>query len=62
MLVNTMLVYNFTWYDINSDQIVKSPRKATLDAIAIAKGTPMQETAEEVDFTALDGNGFLSQS
>jgi hypothetical protein len=59
MIRNIVTVFSFTVYDINSDKIKLSPRKATRDAIARAQGTLLEETAQEVDEAHLDGNGFL---
>jgi hypothetical protein len=52
-------VYYFTMYDIRSDEVVRSKRPATLEAIVRFGGTLLEETAEEVDPIELDGNGFL---
>lgn len=50
-------VYYFTGYNITTDQIIRSKRMATLEAIKTFNGTPLMETAKEVDTSDLDGNG-----
>ena len=52
-------VYYFTAYDIRSDQILRSQRPATLETIAKCKGEVLKDTAQEVDASSLDDNGFL---
>ena len=51
-------VYCFTGYDHTSGQTVSAQRMATLETIKELKGTPLMETAKEVDTSELDGNGF----
>ncbi len=52
-------VYYFKIYDINTTEILRQPRPATRDAIVSLGCTPIEETAQEVDDSQLDGNGFL---
>lgn len=52
-------VYYFTCYDIRSDEILRSKRPATLEAITRCKGEVLKDTAQEVDASSLDDNGFL---
>lgn len=52
-------VYSFKRYDINADENPQMPRKATIEAIKACEGDPIEGTAEEVDASRLDGNGFL---
>lgn len=54
-----VMVYYFTCYDIISDQILRSQRPATLEAIARCKGQVLKNTAQEIDASSLDDNGFL---
>ena len=51
-------VYFFTKYDILSDQTIRSKRPATLEAIRLAFGQPLMETAEEISAYDLDEDGF----
>lgn len=52
-------VYYFTCYDIKTDQTLSSRRPATLETIAACKGEVLKDTAQEVDISSLDGNGFF---
>jgi hypothetical protein len=52
-------VYYFKIYDINTTEILCQPQPATRDAIVSLGCTPIEETAQEVDSSQLDGNGFL---
>lgn len=58
-MANTVVVLFFTKYDIDTDRKLRSPRKATREAITRAQGQPLEDTAEEVALSRLDGNGFL---
>lgn len=51
-------VYYFTDYHIITDNVIRSHRMATLDAIKRFDGTPLIETAKEVDPSELDDNGL----
>ena len=51
-------VYYFKAWDGYEWNDVRSPRQATLEAIATAEGKAMMETAIEIDESELDGNGF----
>lgn len=50
-------VYYFTKYNIKTDQEVPSKRMATLEFINRIKGTPLMDTAKEINMTDLDDNG-----
>ena len=52
-------VFFFEKYDIVKGETVRSKRPATLEAITRAKGAALKDTAQEVDESSLDGNGFL---
>ena len=52
-------VYYFTALDANSGEIRRSDRRATPDAIKAAKGTPILETALELDISQIGPDGFL---
>jgi hypothetical protein len=47
-------VYKFEVYDITTDESRPSRRMATLDAIARARGTPVEGTGREVETSDLD--------
>lgn len=51
-------VYCFTGYNIITDKTLPSKHMATLETIKGLKGSPLMETAKEVDTSELDGNGF----
>ena len=52
-------VYYFTEYNIVTDEKVRSTRPATLETIAqIDNAIVLEETAQEVDTSQLDGDGF----
>lgn len=51
-------VYYFEKYDINTDEMVHSKRRATLEAIKRVGGAPLNDTALQVDSSELDGYGF----
>jgi hypothetical protein len=52
-------VYNFTAYDIESDTDDRRPVKATREKIKTLAGAVIIEaSAEEVDASLLDGQGF----
>ena len=57
--MKTVKVYYFTAYDQIAKKIKRMARTATLDAIAAAHGKALAETAQEVDVSRLDKNGFL---
>ncbi len=52
-------VYYFTCFDITSGKNIRSKRPATLETITACNGEPIKETAQEVDISSLDANGFL---
>jgi hypothetical protein len=55
-------VYYFTEYNIVTDEKVRSARPATLETIAqIENAIVLEETAQEVDTSQLDGNGFYDK-
>jgi hypothetical protein len=51
-------VYYFTKYDITIEEMVRSQRPATLETIVLCEGKLIEETAQQVDVSELDGNGF----
>ena len=53
-------VYSFEVWDIKQDKYVRAKRPATLDAIKECNGRPILETAQEVEPSRLDANGFVS--
>ena len=52
-------VYYFKLFDIKTLENVRSKRPATRGTIAKLKGEVLENTAQEVDASRLDGNGFL---
>jgi hypothetical protein len=59
VIVETVTVYYFESFDIIKGEMVRSRRPATLEAIAmIDNAVVLKETAQEVDTSLLDGNGF----
>jgi hypothetical protein len=46
-------------YDINADQIRRSRRPATLDAIRKFGGAPIMETEQQLDSSKVDEDGLL---
>ena len=52
-------VYRFEAWDSVLWEMKTGPRKATPEAILRCGGVLIEGTAEEVDETRLDGNGFL---
>jgi len=56
-----VMVYYFTQYNIVTDEKVHSSRPATLEAIGkIENAIVLEETAQEVDTSRLDGDGFYT--
>ena len=56
-----VMVYYFTQYNIVTDETVHSARPATLEAIGkIENAIVLEETAQEVDTSRLDGDGFYT--
>jgi hypothetical protein len=53
-------VYYFTKYYIIVGEMVRSPRPATLETIVVCEGTLLEETAQHVDVSELDDNGFYN--
>jgi hypothetical protein len=51
-------VYDFTKYYGTIGEMVRSPRPATLETIVVCEGTLLEETAQHVDVSELDDNGF----
>jgi hypothetical protein len=51
-------VHHFKVWSITTGGYVASARKAIIETIREAKGEIVPGTAEEVDETALDGQGF----
>ena len=55
-------VYYFTCYDIKTDENIRSKRPATIETITRCNGTPLKETAQKVDISSLDSDGFLKRT
>jgi hypothetical protein len=53
-------VYHFTKYDITAGKEVFSQRPATLETIVLCEGKLLEETAQQVDVSELDGDGFYT--
>jgi hypothetical protein len=53
------IVYYFEKFDIGQGQNIRSKRPATRETIERIGGTMLEDTAQEVDISQLDGNGFL---
>ena len=51
-------VYFFEKWDNKEGKNIRSKRHATLDAIAVARGRAIIESALQVDKSELDDNGF----
>jgi hypothetical protein len=54
-------VFYFECYDTGSHEMVRSKRPATRAAIARCKGVAIEETANEVEESWLDGDGFIAR-
>lgn len=54
-------VYYFNSFDIKTGETVRSKRPATRETIAACNGVVIEETAQEVEVSRLDGNGFLAK-
>ena len=60
MLFRSMVtIYRFRKYDVTTDENKVRPLRATREAIENLKGEIIEESAEEIDSSLLDGNGFL---
>jgi len=57
-----MTVYDFTTYDPTVGEKVRAPRPATLETILACEGTLLEDTAQQVEVSELDGNGFYHAS
>ena len=53
-------VYYFTKYDITAGAMVCSQRPATLETIMVCEGKLLEETAQQVDVSDLEDNGFYN--
>ena len=53
-------VYYFTKYDITAGEVVLSQRPATLETIVSCEGKLIEETAQQVDVSELDEDGFYT--
>ena len=53
-------VYHFMKYDITAGDMVCSQRPATLETISVCEGKLLEDTAQQVDVSELDGNGFYN--
>lgn len=54
-------VYYFTKYDINTDQVIRSKRMATLEMIAQFGCVSLKDTAKEIDASKLDDDGLYRE-
>jgi len=57
-MAGTVTVYFFEMYAIESDQMVRSKRPATLAAIERVGGESIKNTAQDVDADDIDEDGF----
>jgi|KBSMisStandDraft_5_1062788.scaffolds.fasta_scaffold4742630_1 hypothetical protein len=57
-MAGTVTVYFFEMYAIESDQMVRSKRPATLAAIERVRGEAIKNTAQDVDADDIDEDGF----
>jgi hypothetical protein len=55
-------VYYFEKYDIPTHIMTRSSRPATIQAIAKAQGKTLKKTAQEVDASRIDAEGYLLAS
>ncbi len=53
-------MYYFMQYDRTAGETVRAQRPATLETIVVCEGTLLEETAQQVDVSELDGNGFYN--
>ena len=53
-------VYYFTKCDITVGEMVRSQRPATLETIVVCEGKLIEETAQQVDVSERDENGFYN--
>ena len=53
-------VYYFAKYDITAGQEVFSQRPATLETIVSCEGKLLEESAQQVDVSELDEDGFYT--
>jgi hypothetical protein len=60
--MRTVTVYAFQIADKDLNSNVIAPRKATREAIEQLRCTPIMDTAEEVEPSRLDGNGFVAKA
>ena len=57
------MVYHFTHCSIRLGEKIRPKTPATEDAIKKIEGAEiLRETAQEVDISQMDGNGFLKKS
>jgi hypothetical protein len=52
-------VYRYRWWDTSNDSNDIRPVRGTREAIERISGEIIEESAEEVDTSLLDGNGFI---
>ena len=57
--MGTVVVYHFEMTSAKTAENSRSKRPATREAIEAMGFIPLMETAEVVDHTQLDGNGFV---
>jgi hypothetical protein len=60
--VSDVMVYYFEKYDIVKGENIRSKRPATREIIEKIGGTVLEDTAQAVDISQLDKNGFLIES
>lgn len=62
--MDKVIVYDFIQYDSKTDQTKHSKRPATRETILglFPPVTLLEETAQEVDVSQIDENGFLKKS
>ena len=57
--MGSVVVYHFEMNNPKAHETTRSKRPATREAIEALGFTPIMETAQVVERTYLDGNGFL---
>ena len=55
-------VYYFTCYDIRTDENIHSKRPATRETITRCNGVVIENTAQEVEGSRLDTDGFIAKN
>ncbi|MCQ0034657.1 MULTISPECIES: hypothetical protein [Burkholderia] len=52
-------VYRYRWWDVSTDSNEVRPMRGTREAIGRISGEIIEESAEDIDASLLDGNGFI---